>query len=190
LSCDLFSYNVAFSFSIGQKGYTMGNPRVRGKIPHAEWPKIAQRVANGESLAAIAREYECTPPAIRYIAQRMSRQATGEPRATERYGNARRFEVTPPQTRAAGAFSSQRTRGQAPTSGEVWSRVNADIANFLTAVDTFSTADSPQSRTVLLDATDRLLRASARARMELERTFEQKLVNHPETASRRRRKTG
>lgn len=169
----------------------MGNPRIRGKIPHAEWPKIARRVASGESLAAMAREYQCTPPAIRYIVQRMSLKGTDGPRPAERHGEVHHVEVTPQQTESAQAFSSQRqTRAQTPASSEIWSRVNSDIANFLTAADAFFTADTLQNRTVMLDATDRLLRASARARVVLERTFEHKLLKHPVTASPRRRKVG
>ncbi len=167
----------------------MGNPRIRGKIPHAEWPKIARRVASGESLAAMAREYQCTPPAIRYIVQRMSLKRTDGPHPAELHGEVHHVDVTPQQAESALTFSSQRqTRAQTPTSSEIWSRVNSDIANFLTAADVFFTADNPQNRNVLLDATDRLLRASARARMMLESTFEDRLLKHPETSSPRRRK--
>jgi hypothetical protein len=169
----------------------MGNPRIRGKIPHVEWPKIARRVGSGESLAAVAREYECTPPAIRYIVKRMSLKGTDGSRPAERRGEVHPVEVPPQPAESAQAFSSQRrTRAQPPTSGEIWSRVNSDIANFLTAADAFFTADNVQNRTELLDATDRLLRASARARTVLERTFEHKLLKQPEMAPPRRRKVG
>src|SRR6185437_5923611 len=168
----------------------MGNPRIRGKIPHAEWPKIARRIGSGESLAAVARAYECTPPAIRYIVQRMSLKGTDGLRPAERRGEVHPVEVPPQQAESAQAFLSQRqTRAQTPTSSEIWSRVNSDIANFLTAADEFFTADNLRNRTVWLDATDRLLRASARARMVLEGTFEHKL-KEPETVSPRRRKVG
>lgn len=168
----------------------MGNPRIRGKIPHAEWPKIARRIGSGESLAAVARAYECTPPAIRYIVQRMSLKGTDGLRPAERRGEVHPVEVPSQQAESAQAFLSQRqTRAQTPTSSEIWSRVNSDIANFLTAADEFFTTDNLRNRTVLLDATDRLLRASARARMVLEGTFEHKL-KEPETASPRRRKVG
>src|SRR3954471_5385166 len=37
------------------------------KIARSEWARIAARYAAGEALASIARDYHCTPPAIRYI---------------------------------------------------------------------------------------------------------------------------
>ena len=49
----------------------MANVRIRGKIPRDEWPKIAARFQNGETLTEIARSYDCTAPAIRYIVGRI-----------------------------------------------------------------------------------------------------------------------
>ena len=40
------------------------------KIPQGEWSAIAARYENGESISRIARNYECTPPAIHYILKR------------------------------------------------------------------------------------------------------------------------
>jgi hypothetical protein len=48
-------------------------------------------------------------------------------------------------------------------------RVEADIAVFLTAFDAALAQDTPESRAGLREATDRLLRAGARTRIELER---------------------
>jgi len=48
-------------------------------------------------------------------------------------------------------------------------RVEADIAAFLTAFDAALAGDTPESRAGLREATDRLLRAGARTRIELER---------------------
>lgn len=152
----------------------MANPRIRGKIPHAEWPKIAQRFSDGESLSAIARYYQCTAPAIRYIVRRAgsggrSSGVGGDP-ATHRSGG------TPRPSRSGKTYA---VRPQAetgtPIASTIWSRVNSDITNFLAAVDALFTADTEQNRSALLGATDQLLRASARTRMELERTFGAKL---------------
>jgi hypothetical protein len=52
---------------------------------------------------------------------------------------------------------------------ELRARVDGDIAAFLTAFDAALQHDSQQSRTELREATDRLLRAGARTRIELER---------------------
>jgi hypothetical protein len=48
-------------------------------------------------------------------------------------------------------------------------RVEADIAMFLAAFDSALAQDTPESRAELREATDRLLRAGARTRIELER---------------------
>lgn len=42
----------------------------RGKIPQEEWPAIMARYEAGETLASIARSYDCSPPAISYIVSR------------------------------------------------------------------------------------------------------------------------
>ena len=39
----------------------------RGKIPQADWPLIMARYEAGETLASIARTYDCSPPAISYV---------------------------------------------------------------------------------------------------------------------------
>lgn len=39
----------------------------RGKIPQADWPLIMTRYEAGETLASIARTYDCSPPAISYV---------------------------------------------------------------------------------------------------------------------------
>ena len=42
----------------------------RGKIPQSDWPLIMARYDAGETLASIARTYDCSPPAISYIVSR------------------------------------------------------------------------------------------------------------------------
>jgi hypothetical protein len=51
----------------------------RGKIPQHDWPSIIKRYEAGETLASIARTYDCSPPAISYIVSRSrARESTGE----------------------------------------------------------------------------------------------------------------
>src|SRR5271169_5047730 len=51
----------------------------RGKIPQQDWPSINKRYEAGETLASIARTYDCSPPAISYILSRSrTRDATME----------------------------------------------------------------------------------------------------------------
>ena len=51
----------------------------RGKIPQQDWPSIIKRYEAGETLASIARTYDCSPPAISYIVSRTrARSAAAE----------------------------------------------------------------------------------------------------------------
>src|ERR1700732_1702261 len=57
----------------------------RGKIPQQDWPSIIKRYEAGETLASIARTYDCSPPSISYILGRSrARDATVE--GTEQSG--------------------------------------------------------------------------------------------------------
>src|SRR5437763_13373724 len=50
----------------------------RGKIPQSDWPQIMARYEAGETLASIAKTYDCSPPAISYIVSRSrARDADG-----------------------------------------------------------------------------------------------------------------
>jgi hypothetical protein len=59
--------------------------------------------------------------------------------------------------------------GGAFIDSELRARVDGDIAAFLSAFDMALAEDTPDTRTALREATDRLLRAGARTRIELER---------------------
>src|SRR6476620_5640186 len=51
----------------------------RGKIPQQDWPAIIKRYEAGETLASIARTYDCSAPAISYIVSRSrAREGTVE----------------------------------------------------------------------------------------------------------------
>jgi hypothetical protein len=50
----------------------------RGKIPQQDWPSIIERYEKGETLASIARTYDCSPPAISYILSRSRARAAAE----------------------------------------------------------------------------------------------------------------
>jgi hypothetical protein len=57
----------------------------RGKIPQQDWPSIIKRYEAGETLASIARTYDCSPPAISYILSR-GRARDVAPESTEQGG--------------------------------------------------------------------------------------------------------
>src|SRR5205823_91253 len=50
----------------------------RGKIPQQDWPSIIKRYEAGETLASIARTYDCSPPAISYILSRSRARDTAD----------------------------------------------------------------------------------------------------------------
>ena len=49
----------------------------RGKIPQSDWPLIMARYDAGETLASIARTYDCSPPAISYVVSRSRARQPG-----------------------------------------------------------------------------------------------------------------
>lgn len=49
----------------------------RGKIPQSDWPLIMARYEAGETLASIARTYDCSPPAISYVVSRSRARSPG-----------------------------------------------------------------------------------------------------------------
>jgi hypothetical protein len=63
------------------EGRRMEKSSKRGKIPQHDWPSIIQRYEAGETLASIARTYDCSPPAISYIVSR-TRARNAVPEAT------------------------------------------------------------------------------------------------------------
>lgn len=146
----------------------MSNPREKGKIPHSEWPEIRMRYGNGESLASIARDYRCTAPAIRYIVKRRLSSGDGEGEKAQPASSA------PHEAHAhAGPEPAGRKSVPAPRlSGitlEVQKRVTTEISFFLVALDIALTHPTNANLLALHDATDRLMRAAARVRIETER---------------------
>ena len=84
-------------------------------------------------------------------------------------GPERRLPGETPQASNGTGNSGHQRNGGAFIDAELRARVNDDIAAFLAAFDAALGQDSPESRTQLREATDRLLRAGARTRIELER---------------------
>jgi hypothetical protein len=153
------------------------NPRIRGKISKEEWVKIAARFHSGETFAQIARSYQCTPPAIRYI---VARVPTREVRKMiDRDTQGKVALLAPPATgrRSRNVRTEEHRERTAPRANfqpdapvkDVWARINIDIATFLAAMQSVSEDDSDDNYQALLEATDRLLWGSARTRLELER---------------------
>lgn len=98
----------------------------RGKIPQSDWPTIMARYEAGETLASIAKTYDCSPPAISYIISRSRARNAGAPAA---------LPATEPQLVKSHAHAAHEA-GAAPTN----SPVNAP------ASPPVNVGDSPQLR--------------------------------------------
>ena len=133
----------------------------KGKIPRNEWPKIFARYASGDTIAQIGRDYGCTAPAVRYIIKRTG--GLKGPPATNSDG----IETGTVATKAPVGPASPPPR--AALRAEVHDRITGDIAAFLVALDQAALSGSPESAAALHEATDRLMRSTARVRLELER---------------------
>jgi hypothetical protein len=163
----------------------MSGAREKGKIARSEWSKIVARYQAGDSIAQLGRDYGCTAPAIRYIIKR-----TGAFRAAE---EGERADLAPSQKtrgpaseeRAGGlparASHTMRAADERVLGAELRERVSADIASFLVALDQV-VEGSTQSAAELQDATDRLMRSTARVRLELERLLAREQTVKPTRA--------
>jgi transposase-like protein len=148
----------------------MSGVREKGKIAHSEWPKIVERYRAGDSIAEIARQYGCTAPAIRYIIKRSDGLRDGGARASER-------RAAPVPSRAGAAAdeapgllaATPRGAAREVLAAELRKRISGDIAGFLVALDQAVVDGSAVSTAELQEATDRLMRSTARIRLELER---------------------
>ncbi len=141
------------------------NVRIRGKIRHEEWPKIAARYQSGESLTDIARSYRCTAPAIRYIVKRVSsRPVKGRTLAGNLAAMSKR--VSPSVLATARPNSGSASELQR---SDLWDTINRDLATYLTVMDSLAVEESDGNYEALLTATDQVLRATARTRLALER---------------------
>jgi transposase-like protein len=148
------------------------NPRLRGKIPHSEWSRIAEQFAGGETLTEIARRYGCTAPAIRYIVKRQPSQAGRRGRAEHnpKLSGDRLFAKMARSANLAEEARSIKTLGGGGSLPEsFWARVSGDVAGFLAAMDAIIAEENEKTEAALLGAADRLLRASALTRIEIER---------------------
>jgi hypothetical protein len=147
--------------------------QTKGKIPREDWREIAGRAAQGEALASIARTYGCTAPAIKYVLNRLhatdQRSSSSESGVVEATGSA-----VPGMYAVAVASKPEPIAGRAlrplrASASALRESVYSDIAAFLVAFDGVMDNDTEAARQALIEATDRLMRAGARTRIEMER---------------------
>lgn len=143
----------------------MGHTTEKGKIPRSEWSAIRTRYETGKSIASIARHYRCTAPAIRYILRRPLSAGGAAPAhaamtlAAKEPGAAK---VLPPIPRP------NKARMRSPISADLHNRITREVSLFLVALDSVLIDPTETSIATLHDASDRLMRAAARVRIELE----------------------
>jgi hypothetical protein len=144
------------------------------KIARQEWPSIVKRYRGGESFSSIARSYQCTAPAIRYIVHR------GQD--AEDYTNVLPSTVPsagshPPAIPVRRFSTAVRHTGQRTGTPELAGyrlddtlrdATSVEIANFLVALDAAVTNPEPNDIYALRLAADRLMRMVARVRIAVE----------------------
>jgi hypothetical protein len=77
----------------------------RGKIPQSDWPLIMVRYDAGETLASIARTYDCSPPAISYVVSR-SRARQPDPASPQPVSAATEPQLIKADAAAGGSIKS------------------------------------------------------------------------------------
>jgi transposase-like protein len=163
-----------YSWQIRPKGMTkMGadgplHVRRPRKIAREHWAGIAARHADGESMASIARAYQCTAPAIRYIVRQrgQSQHAQLAPDGEEHAPLAAQPE--PGKVARSRAVAGAPVPQMPQFDPGLREAITLEIARFLVAFDAVLGAPDPAGRDRLRDAIDRLMRAAARVRIELE----------------------
>lgn len=155
----------------------MATIREKGKISRNEWPKILAMYNDGDTIAQIARDYGCTAPAIRYIVKRIGTLRDNAVVAPVDALAASSRRLSRPNDKSARALVDSLViapptvvpRGERGLDGVLRKRVTGDIAAFLVALDQAMIDPVPPCIGDLQDATDRLMRSTARVRLDLER---------------------
>jgi hypothetical protein len=166
----------------------MANPRIKGKIPHGEWPQILAKYAGGETIAQIGRDYGCTAPAIRYIIRRSGelKAKSGRESLRQRTSSS---DAPGPRNRTVSATAVRHLATPAAYSTtasllgtQLLRRITGDVTSFFAALDRADLESSLENLGVLQDAIDALMRSAARTRIELGRM----MLNRDKAASSRR----
>jgi hypothetical protein len=159
----------------------MRNTREKGKIPITERPRILAKYAAGEKVAHIARDYGCTPAAIRYILNRSKKQSetvvdAAVTRGEETLHPAGRSPRLPLHRRdapsASGRYAFSSSGQDTFLDLELYARVTGDAVTFLAALDRTASEGSLASLEGLREAIERLMRSAARTSLEVGRLLD------------------
>jgi hypothetical protein len=99
----------------------------RGKIPQADWPLIMARYEAGETLASIARTYDCSPPAISYVVSKSRNRQSSHDGGSAGAGEPEAGLVKGRAAEPAISEASRRMRPGAPTVSGVERRAETMI---------------------------------------------------------------
>jgi transposase-like protein len=134
----------------------------RGKLSSEQKDSILEAYFDrDEPVAKIARDNKVTPPAIRYVIRRHAE-------ANEGSDHAKLFA----SRRAVLAVSALTHHSVASgLDGNICRRVTGMVAEFLAALDVAAASSQTEDLVLLQDASDSLMRAIARVRIEVARTL-------------------
>lgn len=125
------------------------------KIAREDWPKIAERYDAGETYVSIARDYGCSPPAIRYVVGQL-KGGSDVSNSAEKLP-----ERNPMIIEAAGGRSGK-------LSDVLLRRATSGVASFLSALDAMMSDPSDTNAGRLRQAADELMYLAARVLVELD----------------------
>jgi len=106
-------------------------PRRRGRIPQSAWPQILERHRAGDTLSAIARQFDCTPSAISYIVRKAEAAGIEPAAASDGEPATAAAESAPPPVAARSPLPAAPVLAPSP--------VNASPANNVTPFDAKAT---------------------------------------------------
>jgi hypothetical protein len=162
---------------------SLGNaPQGNGGTPPAESHPAERQDFASAGQPAYQQPPHYQPPHYQTAGERFAAPANPEsqpgPAAPDRcrdgagetgFSEARPGAYHGPVQRTDADVARRKDAGATYIDNDLRARVDGDIAVFLAAFDAALAEDTQQSRSALREATDRLLRAGARTRIELER---------------------
>jgi len=144
----------------------MGPLREKGKICKAQWSAIAEAYFDrNETIAQIARDFDVTPPAIRYITRQI---LAGKDSQQTIARAALRINGSP--TTASTHQVGKSERHPNPAFRNFQNRATTSVAEFLSALEVAAGATPTKKLTVIQSACDSLMLAMARLRTEINMT--------------------
>jgi hypothetical protein len=142
--------------------------REKGKICKAQWGAIAEAYFHKrETLAQIARDFNVTAPAIRYI----TRQIMAGKESQQTVARAASRARVSPRAANARQHAGKPHRRANPSFRDFHNRATSSVAEFLSALEDAAGAMPNKKLTLIQEACDTLMLAMARLRTEINITI-------------------